>query len=218
MIDENLHEVDVKEYIDIKRKGFFKYGNEIPLGDSVNEQVIAKALDLYYSQGISIDESIRNPEKYGFHIYDYCKSNKIAKNYKVWYNEKIVQNLNRYYFSKEAPYLFKRKNEQRSYNESDRKELESQFQLQKGANGTGYEPGFKPYNEGELKRLIDNQIYGSGTFQHVNVGEGVILFNIFEEKPWKDYNINYNHYTMKARKIINEISEKQRQKSLFDGY
>jgi len=169
MLDEQLNEVDVKEYRDVKRKGFFKHGNEVPLGDSVNEQVIAKALDLYYSEGISIDESIRNPEKYGFHIYDYCKSNKIAKVYKVYHDGKVVQNLNRYYFAKDGAFLLKLKT-------------------------------------------------GKTNYEHVNVGEGVRLFNVFKELPWEDYNINYNHYTKKARDIIDSINEKKRQLSLFDGY
>lgn len=69
----------------------------------------------------------------------------------------IQQNLNRYYFSKNKPYLFKRKNDQ-------------------------------------------------GTFQHVNVGEGVQLFNVYENKPWENYDINYQYYIRKTQKIIDEIN------------
>jgi hypothetical protein len=79
MLDEDANEINVKEKLKIKKKGFYKYGSDIPLGDSVNEQVVAKALELYWKNGIPIKESISNPEKYGFHIYDYCKSNKIDK-------------------------------------------------------------------------------------------------------------------------------------------
>ncbi len=93
----------------IKRKGLFKFGEEVPLGDSIDEEVIARALTLYFVENIPIEESIRNPDKYNFHIYDYCKSNKISKDYEVIYNNNKVQNLNRYYFSQQGPYLFKKK-------------------------------------------------------------------------------------------------------------
>lgn len=69
----------------------------------------------------------------------------------------IQQQLNRYYFSKNAPYLFKQKN-------------------------------------------------GVGTMQHVNVGEGVEIFNNYEEKSWEEYNVNYQYYISKTQKIIDEIN------------
>jgi hypothetical protein len=109
MLDEDANEINVKEKPKIKKKGFYKYGSDIPLGDSVNEQVVARALELYWKKGVPIKESISNPEKYGFHIYDYCKSNKIDKTYEVYYNGLKVQNLNRYYFQRNAPLLFKKK-------------------------------------------------------------------------------------------------------------
>jgi hypothetical protein len=109
MIDEECQEINIKEKLKIKKKGFYKYGADVPLGDSVNEQVVARALELYWKDGIPVKESISNPEKYGFHIYDYCKSNKIDKSYEVYHNSKKVQNLNRYYFQKTAPLLFKKK-------------------------------------------------------------------------------------------------------------
>lgn len=119
--------------------------------------VIAKALEAYYVQNIKPQDFISNPEKYNLNIYDYCKSNKISKDFTVYWNGEKQQNLNRYYFSKNKPYLFKRKNDQ-------------------------------------------------GTFQHVNVGEGVVLFNNYEKKDWKDYNINYQYYIRKTQEIIDEIN------------
>lgn len=69
----------------------------------------------------------------------------------------IQQQLNRYYFSNNKPYLFKRK-----------------------------------HNE--------------GTFQHLNVGQGVQLFNEYVEKPWSEYEINYNYYISSTQKIIDSIN------------
>lgn len=155
----------------VKRKGFFKlpfneYGNrEIPLGDSCNELVISKALNAYYTKGISPKEFISNPEMYDLHIYDYCKSNKISKDYVVYHNGEVQQQLNRYYFSKNAPCLFKQK-------------------------------------------------HGVGTMQSVNVGEGVKLFNSYEDCKWEDRNINYSYYISSTQKIIDEIN-RLNQLSLF---
>lgn len=158
MIDENCNEINVKDKGKIKRKGsFFRQQDDIPLGDAVNELVISKALEAYYINNISPSEFISNPEKYNLHIYDYCKSNKIDKSFTVYHDNKIQQNLNRYYFSKNSPFLFKRKHD-------------------------------------------------IGTFQHVNVGEGVKIFNNFEQKEWKDYEINYQYYISKTQEIIDKIN------------
>lgn len=43
----------------------------------------------------------------------------------------------------------------------------------------------------------------------VNVGYTVTLFNKFIEKPFKDYNINYNFYITEANKIKDAIIDKQ---------
>jgi len=147
----------------IKRKGLFLLdfdedkNREIPLGNSVDELVINKALNQFYLDGTKPDEFISNPDKYGLHIYDYCKSNKISKDFTVYWNNEVQQNLNRYYFSKKSPYLFKRKHNQ-------------------------------------------------GTFQHVNVGEGVWLFNNYENQSWASYNINYQYYIRKTQTVIDEIN------------
>lgn len=91
----------------IKKKGLFVY-NPV-LGNSTDEQIIAKCLELYYTKGIKPEEIINNPDKYDIHIYDFCKSNKISKDFTVYHNGIKQQNLNRYYFNKNAPYLFKKK-------------------------------------------------------------------------------------------------------------
>jgi len=172
IIYKNVNNYIAKTLVgDIKRKGLFKLPfnekgqKEIPLGDSTDELVISKALHNYYIHNIKPEEFISNPDKYELHPFDYCKSNKIGKDFKVYHNGQIQQQLNRYYFSKNAPYLFKQKN-------------------------------------------------GVGTMQHVNVGEGIILFNDYEKKNWKDYNINYKYYISKTNKIIEEIN-RLNQLSLF---
>lgn len=149
----------------LKKKGCFKYGTDIPLGDNVDEQIIAICLEKYYINNIKPEEVLNNLDKYNISIYDFCKSNKISKDYVVYHNNTIQQQLNRYYFSKSAPYLFKKKKTKT-------------------------------------------------TMEHVNVGEGVILFNNYEKKEWEDYNINYTYYLNKIYGIINTISNNN-QLSLF---
>ena len=107
---------NVNSYIAITQDGKYKQkGLFVPkpiLGNSVDELVIAKALEAYYTKDIQPREFISNPDKYGLHIYDYCKSNKIGKDFIVYHNGEIQQQLNRYYFSKKGAYLFKQKHGQ----------------------------------------------------------------------------------------------------------
>ena len=105
---------NVNNYIAVTEDGKYKQkGLFVPkpiLGNSVDELVIAKALEAYYTKDIQPREFISNPNKYDLHIYDYCKSNKIGKDFIVYHNGEIQQQLNRYYFSKKGAYLFKQKN------------------------------------------------------------------------------------------------------------
>ena len=146
---------------------FNEYGKrEIPLGDSCNELVIPKALNAYYVNNIKPKEFITNPDKYNLHIYDFCKSNKISKDFTVFHNGKIQQQLNRYYFSKREPYLFKQK-------------------------------------------------HGISTMQHVNVNQGVMLYNNHKKLNWNERKINYSYYISSVQKIIDQLNNNN-QLTLFN--
>lgn len=170
-INEKLEKVDIKvhEKLKVKRKGIFKLnfdekGNrEIPLADSVNQLVVAKCLNLYYTKGIKPEEIINNPHQYNLHIYDFCLSKKINKDYEIYWNGEKQQQLNRYYFSKSEPYLYKKK---------------------------------------KVKK----------TFENVNVGFGVKLFNNYEDKEWSEYKINTQYYISKVWETINNINNKNQLK------
>lgn len=200
---------NVNNYIAVTEDGKYKQkGLFVPkpiLGNSVDELVIAKALEAYYTKDIQPREFISNPDKYDLHIYDYCKSNKIGKDFTVYHNSEIQQQLNRYYFSKKGAYLFKQK-KSNIYSESDRNRLTQEIINNDGANGAGYAPNWKPLTSEQIKIQVDKLIYGNATMQHVNVGNAVILFNNYEEKSWKDYNVNYNYYIASTQKIIDEIA------------
>ena len=66
----------------IKEKGIWFLTNP-ELAMSTNGLIISKSLQLYYTKNIPIEETINNPEKYGFTIFNYCYSNKISKDYEV---------------------------------------------------------------------------------------------------------------------------------------
>lgn len=90
----------------LKKKGFYKTKEEIPLGDAVNELIVSKALQEYFINNVPVEKTITDPNN---HIYDYCCSKKVNRDYEVFHNGTKVQNLNRYYFSNPCPFLFKRK-------------------------------------------------------------------------------------------------------------
>lgn len=47
------------------------------------------------------------------------------------------------------------------------------------------------------------------SMSHMLKGVGVQIFNVYEEKPMAEYNIDYQYYIIEARKLINEIETNQ---------
>jgi hypothetical protein len=90
----------------VKKKGsFFKTKPE--LGDGCNFLAIPKCLELYFVNRIRPEEVMKDPERYGLHIYDFCASKKVSKKFKVYWNSKEQQRINRYYASKKGAYLYR---------------------------------------------------------------------------------------------------------------
>lgn len=109
MLDDDCNYINHKKDLNkVKRKGaVFRYGDDIPLGDSVNEQVIPRALEAYFVNGIRPEDFIGQPEKYNITIFDYCCSKKVNRAWSVYHGENKTQNVNRYYFSNKGLYLMK---------------------------------------------------------------------------------------------------------------
>lgn len=84
----------------VKKKGDFVTKPE--LGNSVNELVIAKALEAYWIHGISVTEFITNHKE----IKDFLISRKVDKKFQVYWNGTKQQQLNRYYVSRKGAYLY----------------------------------------------------------------------------------------------------------------
>ena len=62
---------------------------------------------------------------------------------------------------------------------------------------------------GIIQKYLPKSING------VNIGFKCTLFNKYEKKDMKDYDINYSFYIIEALKIINPILESNNQLSLF---
>lgn len=60
--------------------------------------------------------------------------------------------------------------------------------------------------------------FGEGRTSGVNIGHRVTLFNKFEEKDMKDYDINYGFYINECNKIIDVIEESKRCPDLFGDF
>ena len=86
-----------------KHKGVFVYKK--PLGDSVDELIIPKALEAYFINKVKPEVFIKAHTD----IKDFCLSKKISKDYSVYWMNQKVQNLNRFYVSKKGAYLYKKK-------------------------------------------------------------------------------------------------------------
>lgn len=84
----------------IKQKGDFVTKPE--LGNSVNELIIAKALESYFIHGIKVDYFIKN----WFELKDFLISRKVDKRFEVYWNDVKQQNTNRYYVSRKGAYLY----------------------------------------------------------------------------------------------------------------
>ena len=170
MLDDDANMINHKTGLNkIKRKGsVFRYGGDVPLGDSTNEEVIPRALEAYLVHGISPEEFISNPEKNGLTIFDFCCAKKVNRNFEVFFGEEKVQNINRYYFCRKGEYLMKKR-----------------------------------------KNSSENK-------QHLHKGNPVMLLNNYDEnKPLKDYDIDFKYYIAKTNKIIQEVEHDLRNPSLF---
>ncbi len=81
------------------------------LGNSCDFLIVPKAVNAYLIDGIDPEEFIKQPNH---HIFDFCASQKVGKQFTVYYNNQKVQRLNRYYISKSGSSIYKMKGRTRS--------------------------------------------------------------------------------------------------------
>lgn len=85
----------------IKKKGLFI--DEVSLGKGMNALIIPEAINKCLIDNIPVDETIRNCKN----IHKFITYQKVSKDYCVEYDGKLIQRINRFYFSKTAPWLYK---------------------------------------------------------------------------------------------------------------
>lgn len=66
------------------------------------------------------------------------------------------------------------------------------------------------YKAKSVEKVMKNgQIQKTVVMQNMLSGFGVQIFNKYEKKEMKDYNINYTYYISKAKEIVNEMEPQQ---------
>lgn len=99
----------VNSYLAIETNGKVKQKGEFvtnpKLGSSVDMLVVPKAINAYFINGIQPEEFIKSKE---LTIWDFCISQKVSKDFEVYWQGKKQQRLNRYYSSRTGGYLYKK--------------------------------------------------------------------------------------------------------------
>lgn len=85
----------------IKPKGMFL--TNARLGKGLSNLIISKALTNYFGKSTPIEETIKDVQS----IHDYISYQKVGNQFKVEWDGKPQQRINRFYVSKTAPYLYK---------------------------------------------------------------------------------------------------------------
>lgn len=85
----------------IKKKGMFI--DEVSLGKGMNATIIPEAINKCLIDGISVVDTITNCKN----IHKFITYQKVSKDYCVEYDGKLIQRINRFYFSNNAPWLYK---------------------------------------------------------------------------------------------------------------
>ena len=104
-----MYQYAINDYLAIpikgepKTKGLFIY--DLRLGKGLGNIIRAKALKEYFINKIPIEYTIKNHTD----IKDFLLSQKVNKDFKVEWNNKIQQHTNRFYVSKKGAYLYKYK-------------------------------------------------------------------------------------------------------------
>jgi hypothetical protein len=98
LIIENVNNYSIKtKEGKIKRKGSFSQEQE----GALNAIIISKALEEFYFNNVSIEDTIKNSEA----IEDFLYSKKISKRFNVEFENKACQYVNRYFISTEGGFL-----------------------------------------------------------------------------------------------------------------
>lgn len=178
---------DVNNYIaekkddDIKLKGIFVTEN---LNKSINAIIIKKALINYFLYDISIEDTIKNDKN---NIFDYILYYKSNSQFKVYYDNQLLQKTNRWYISKTGKLIYKQRIDNLN---------------------------IKTYNTPDMENCIKNKEIIQGQKIKLYGGESAKICNNIKNISVPN-DINYNFYISETRNIINSIKNNSEQFNLF---
>ena len=96
----------IAEYVDhgkLKRKGAYCYGGDLDWNQKHGGQVIAKAAEAYLVHGVPVRKFIETHTD----MWDFLMATKVPRSSKLLINEVPVQNITRYYISKQGGTMIK---------------------------------------------------------------------------------------------------------------
>lgn len=85
----------------LKKKGLFI--DEVTLGKGMQPMIIPKAINEYFANGISVEDTVNQCDN----IHEFITYQKVAKKFCVEYKNELISHINRYYVSKAGAYLYK---------------------------------------------------------------------------------------------------------------
>lgn len=178
-VNNYITEIQGDGYVNYKHKGAFVMKK--PLTDGTNTpRIISKALHAYFIDGIDVETFVKSSDT----IYDFTIAQKIdKKKYKCFYQTGVLTKTT--HSSKGKEYV----NPKYSFEKHTEKKLGNINRVYVSNGGGLY---IKRKDNGNDEMVIANRT--------------VTIFNNFEEKNMKDYNINYDYYIDRILKKINEIT------------
>ena len=195
----------------IKQKGMFI--TKVALGKGLTPKIIPEAIINYLVDGTPVNDTIVNCTD----IKKFLMAEKTGKQWRVEYNGKEIQRINRFYASTDGAYLWKWKTVQ-------------------------YEPKWDEepitmcivaLNDGTVEKVPSTLVAFNGPYymnprvvsiqhtdeiwipkewkkyQNMLTASGVTLLNKFDDKPITDRKINYRYYFGECMKIIEELKPRQ---------
>lgn len=212
----SLYQYDINNYLaqrvfDEKKVGLFD--DVTYIGKGMKPAIIAKAVNAHFIYGADVERTIKNSRR----IEDFLTYQKVDKAYKVEFNDKYIQRINRYYASTNGSYLYKCKIEDGQivdaavvhFKDKTYKIVPKNQILPGGEYYNNPNVSYFEYNAG-FQKMADKKL----KYENMLKASGVTLANdLTELKNAFPTNINYIYYVGEAKKIISKLEN--RQLSLF---
>lgn len=119
-VNNYIAHIKMEGYEDLKFKGWFEINKEWHKNHS--NRIVSIAVANYFINGVPVEETIKNhldkthyeigPKTFkAYGIYDFCITQKVGKEMKVYWGDEKVQRINRYYVSRSGQRLTKHKDD-----------------------------------------------------------------------------------------------------------